>query len=133
MFFTINKAKKQHGFYILLGIFISFLYLFFLTAIHYQCPFHELFGIWCAGCGGTRMLISFLHLDFYQSFRYNPLLFVLLIIGIIYFIFIVVHYIKKKELIVPSTKALVILLGIVILYMILRNIDYFHYLIPTEV
>lgn len=79
------------------------------------------------------MIKSLFHLDFYQAFRYNPLLFILLICGIIYLIINIVLYIKKKALIKPSVKILVFILILLIVYMILRNIPLFSYLIPTEV
>ena len=44
------------------------------------CVFKNLFDIECAGCGGTRMFLSILKLDFYQAFRYNPYVFSLLVI-----------------------------------------------------
>ena len=79
------------------------------------------------------MIKSLFHLDFYQAFRYNPLLFILLICGIIYIIINIILYIKKKPLIKPSIKILVFILILLIVYMILRNIPLFSYLIPTEV
>lgn len=42
------------------------------------CWFRKKLGLYCPGCGGTRMVQSILKLDFYQAFRYNPLVFVLL-------------------------------------------------------
>lgn len=79
------------------------------------------------------MIISLSKLDFYQAFRYNSLLFILLFVGIIYLIIMVIIFIKKKVIIIPSTKSLIILLIILIGYMILRNISYFPYLIPTKI
>ncbi|MBR3210724.1 MAG: DUF2752 domain-containing protein [Bacilli bacterium] len=89
--------------------------------------------MYCPGCGGTRMILSLLHFDFYQAFRWNPLLFILLFIGLIYLIFMGIVYKKKKVFVLPSMKVWIILIIILILYMILRNLDTFIYLIPTEV
>ena len=79
------------------------------------------------------MVISLIHLDFYQAYRYNPFLFILLIIGILYLIFMIIVYIKKKVFVVPSVKVWLFILGLAICFMILRNLDMFVYLIPTEV
>lgn len=79
------------------------------------------------------MIISLIHLDFYQAFRYNPLLFFLLIVGFIYLIFMGIEYIKKKVIILPSIYVWIGIFIIMIIFMILRNIDTFSYLIPTEV
>ena len=107
--------------------------LFLLHFIPYECPFLKYFHIWCSGCGGTRMIHSILHFQFYQAFRYNALLFILLMIGIIYSVVVFIIYQKKKVLYVPSYYTLLFILFLVILFMILRNIPYFSYLIPTEV
>ena len=101
--------------------------------INYICPFRAIFKIWCPGCGGTRMVFSILDCDFYQAFRYNPLLFILLLLGIIFVIVELIYYIKKKSLIKIPVKVWIGLLIVVLIYMVLRNIPMFSYLIPTEV
>ena len=60
----------------------------------FKCLVKDVFGFQCAGCGGTRMLFAILKLDFYQAFRYNPGMFILLIIGFFYIIFNIffIHY-----------------------------------------
>ena len=35
------------------------------------CPTRALFGLWCPGCGSSRMLYSLLHLDVPSALRYN--------------------------------------------------------------
>ncbi|MEE2032632.1 DUF2752 domain-containing protein [Rhodococcus chondri] len=37
------------------------------------CPTYTVFGIYCPGCGASRMLYSLLHLDFSSSLHYNAL------------------------------------------------------------
>ena len=129
---TLTSKKRVVTYSIIILIFLIFLYVL-LQNIHYDCPFHYFLNIWCPGCGGTRMIGAILQLDFYQAFRYNPLLFILVITGILYFIYMIVHYIKKKEILIPSLKVWIIILILLIIYMILRNIPMFSYLIPTEV
>ena len=79
------------------------------------------------------MVISMLHLDFYQAFRWNPLLFIFTILGMIYIPILLFIYKKKKVWVLPSIYFWIIIVVILILYMILRNLDIFVYLIPTEV
>ena len=121
------------GFLILSALVLAFIWVLILEKIHYECPFLKIFHIYCAGCGGTRMIRSILRLDLYQAFRYNPLLFIFLIFGLIYLLIMFFTYIKKKEIILPSKYSLVIILITLLLYMILRNIEIFSFLIPTEV
>jgi len=110
---------------------IAFLNVLILLKLNYQCPWRQSLHIYCAGCGGTRMLKSVLKLDFYQAFRYNPLLFILLIIFIIYLIYITIYKLLKKEYYKLKTNHLYILLFLTITFMIIRNIEVFSYLKPT--
>ena len=112
---------------------LTILGLVFLCLIDYSCPIHKYLNIYCPCCGGTRMLIEFFKGNFYQSFRWNPLLFIWFIVLLIYSIVFIIVYIKKKVLLVPSKKTLIFIAITLLLFMILRNIELFSYLIPTEV
>ena len=109
------------------------LILLFLKLINYKCIYRELFNIYCAGCGFTRMIESIINLKFYQAFRYNPLFFILFIIFIPYFIYQIYLYIRYGNIKKPSLKLLIILVIILFIYMVLRNIPLFNYLIPTKI
>lgn len=39
------------------------------------CGIHEIFHVYCPGCGGTRALFAFLHGHIFQSIYYNPAVF----------------------------------------------------------
>ena len=79
------------------------------------------------------MLGAILSLNFYQAFRFNPLLFILLILFLIYAIVAVIEYIRKRVLIVPGGVTLIVLGVLILTFMIARNIPAFSYLIPTYV
>ena len=79
------------------------------------------------------MIVSFIHLDFYQAFRWNPLCFILLIVGLIYLITGIIIYKRKRVIIVPTVRVWIFLIVLLVLYMIIRNIDMFSYLIPTRI
>ncbi len=120
----------------LILILISFLIIYFilneLLDVGIPCLFYEITGYYCPGCGITRLLFSLLKLDFYQAFRYNPLIFILIIITGIY---LLVKFILKKfmniSIEIPN-YVYYILLIIVIIFGILRNIPMFDFLSPTE-
>ena len=125
-----NKIKKI--LIILLFLVVGNLYL--LSDFQIDCPFHKLTGLYCPGCGITRCLTSIIHLEFYQAFRYNPYVFLLLpliISYIVYQIYIWVcdkeDYISKK---IPKSLLIIIIITLM-LYSILRNISYFSWLAPT--
>ena len=109
------------------------LILLFLKLINYKCIYRDFFNIYCAWCGFTRMIKSIINLDFYQAFRYNPLLFILLIIFIPYCIYEVYLYIRYGNIKKPSLKVLSVLVVVLFIYMVLRNIPKFDYLIPTKI
>ncbi len=91
------------------------------------CPIHKLSGFYCPGCGITRMFFAILRLDFYQAFRYNPLVFILLIL----YLFKIIMELIIKHPITISNRSTYILLFIVIAYGILRNVPLFKFLAPT--
>lgn len=110
-------------------IFLIILYLVFYKklGISIPCFFHKITGLYCPGCGITRMLESILKLNIYQAFRYNTLAFTYLIGYIIYKI---INYRHKIKL---NNYFIYVLLFITITFGILRNIPIFDYLKPTEI
>lgn len=115
---------------ILLILLIIYLYLGEKINFYIGCPIKKITNLYCPGCGITRMLLSLFKLDFYQAFRYNPLLFITLPI----FLFFILNSIftKKEPLYnkVPN-KVWVVVIIIFIVYGILRNIPFFDFLAPT--
>ena len=69
---------RREIFKIVLVIFLLIVYL--LVGNHFNiylfCPIKKFLGLYCPGCGVTRMLYSILKGQFYQAFRYNPLIFI---------------------------------------------------------
>ena len=116
---------------------ILILICYLLIAEHFNiyifCPIYKFTHLYCPGCGITRMLISILHGNFYQAFRYNPLIFILLPFIIIYWIIDTITYIKYKKNITKPLEPYIwyVLIGIFVLYGILRNVPYFDFLQPT--
>ena len=47
------------------------------STFFWTCPFHEMTGFYCPGCGGQRALHALLHLEFRESLRLNPLVLLL--------------------------------------------------------
>jgi len=110
-----------------------FTFLYIIKLIDFKCVFKEIFNIYFAGCGTTRMVESVLKLDLYQAFRYNPLMFILFIILGIYIIYQIFVYIKKGNIIKINIKVLIIIASLLIIYMILRNISVFDFLKPIKI
>ena len=84
----------------------------------------------------TRAIRSLITGHFYQAFRYNNLIIILIPTFFIYYGEVLLDKLNIKNLGLKkymNTKFFVILLVIVLLYGILRNIPLFSYLIPTDV
>lgn len=97
------------------------------------CPFNEILGWECPGCGGTRMAVSLLHLEFYQAFRYNPFVFITLpILGIVY-TWQTIKFIFQNQTSVWLDKFLIIYAILLITYGVIRNIGIFSWLQPTVI
>ena len=122
----LNK-KKLIAFAVFCVLLVGYYFANKYIGIAVECPIHFITGYYCPGCGITRMLFSTIKLDFYQAFRFNPLVFILMVLYIIYFI---IKYLFKANIKVPD-KALYGLIAILIIYGILRNIPLFSYLEPT--
>ena len=122
--------SKHFKLLLVIAIVLNILYIFIFQP---ACPWKKNFNIECAGCGLTRMFISLYKLDIYQAFRYNPLMFCLLVIFIIYGLYILICKIIHKKYYKIKEREMWIILVLVILFMILRNIPGLEYLKPTVV
>lgn len=95
--------------------------------IKLDCIFKKLFNISCPGCGLTRSFRALLRLDIITSFKYNifgPILFIIIIIGII---FLIKDIIKNEDKTIKYTyrilnKYYYIVIICLIISMIINNI-----------
>ncbi len=104
-----------------------------LTGNFIACPFHKYLHLDCPGCGSTRMAVALIHLDFYQAFRFNPLVFILLPA-----IFVMVSYLMgvisfEEKYIGIYVKCLEIIVVIAVVFSVMRNIPLFYFLKPTVI
>lgn len=97
------------------------------THIGVPCICHELTGLYCPGCGITRAITSLFTFDLYQSFRFNPLLYVLFPLYLAYTI------IQRKKIKRLSDSIMAVMLTATIAFGLLRNIPAFDWLAPTIV
>lgn len=124
-----TKLKKQILWAVIIILSASgYLFLNTLTGFYIPCLFHLITHLYCPGCGATRMVIALLKLNFTQAFFYNPLLFILILL---YFPLKLLELITKKS-IIKNKNFLGIVLGVVILFGIIRNIPGFEFLTPIE-
>ena len=119
--------KKRFLVFFLIGV------LYICIQIKYNigipCLFYKITGLYCPGCGITRAIISLVKLEFYQAFRYNMMIVILIPFVIICSFY---KYIMKGQKEIPS-YIFFILLVIIMIFAILRNIPFFYYLAPIEI
>jgi len=100
------------------------------------CPVRLLTGFYCAGCGTSRALHSILHLKFYQAFRYNPAMVILLPFIMVYIAARIIDYLKTGQNNIDkrlSFRALLWVIILLLVYSVVRNIPIypFNLLVPT--
>ena len=123
----LSKYKSKIN--ILIGLIMGFIYYLIvrLTGITIPCLLFDITGLYCPGCGITRAAMALSRLEFYQSFRYNSMLF------IVPPILLIEWYLKNKGRTKASSYILIILTVIVLCYGVLRNFDMFYFLRPTVI
>ena len=122
---------KIKDFVILLVIFLIYAVLIIKFDIGIPCIFYEVTGLYCPGCGITRLCVSLFEGDLYQAFRYNPIIFI--DVPIIFILFVLDILFKDKKIIKKITNVLIIILIVItVIFGVLRNILAFSFLAPTQ-
>ncbi|NKI32867.1 DUF2752 domain-containing protein [Muricauda sp. DJ-13] len=95
-----------------------------------KCPIHDHLGIYCSGCGSQRAIHDLLHLRIYDAVSHNLLL-IPALITIAIELSMRFFYPHKKSIFYYKYTPLIVL-GIIVIFMILRNIDQspFNWLAP---
>lgn len=111
----------------LLGILLfGFLYAWWCQVSHWHIPciFHKITGLYCPGCGITRMCLALLNGDLKTAFNSNPAIFTLAPVGLLLGLRITYHYIKtgNMQLSKYQTVILWVIVVILVIFGIVRNI-----------
>lgn len=95
------------------------------------CMFHELTGLYCPGCGGTRSVYALLHGNFRLAVKDNALFIGLLAAAILRALWFAAKRRRRQptgEFVTP--KMLWTLLVIALIFTALRNLPAFSFLSP---
>lgn len=122
--------RKSELLILVVSIIASYLLIYLLDI---GCPINKIFGIECAGCGLTRMFLAIFKFNFYQAFRFNPCMFILLAFFVLYFIYVIICKLLRKKYFKLGFKTAIVIVVLVIGFGILRNINGFEFLKPTIV
>lgn len=117
---------------VLIVIFLIYAVLIISFDIGIPCVFYEITGLYCPGCGITRLCLSLFEGDVYQAFRYNPIIFIDL--PILFILFVLNIFLKNNKNIKKITDVIIIFLAtITIIFGVIRNIPIFSFLAPTQI
>ncbi len=99
--------------------------------IHIDCGIYKWTGYYCPVCGLSRLIIALFEGHFYQAFRWNPFIFITLVIVLIYFLFsLITKKVLGKKVILSF---LIIYIFLFISFGVIRNIEIFSFLAPVNV
>jgi len=138
-----GKGEKAGKRVVYTLLFLSPLFIFALlnllvlwrTGEGLPCTFYLFTGKYCPSCGAGRMFYSILSFRFYQAFRYNPLLFISLPVLFMILARYIISYIRGKRTVMTKLEFAFFIFLIIsfVLFGILRNLEPFSFLAPTEV
>lgn len=96
----------------------------FVQLLDTRCGFHEFLHLYCPGCGGTRAVYALLRLDIIESFLYHPIVPMLALLLVEYYIGAIVTLIRKngKRYYYLRIWFCYVALGVIIVHFILRNV-----------
>ncbi len=117
---------------IVLAIGFTYLILHELTGFSLYCPVWHFFHIYCPGCGVSRMFFHLFHLEFYEAFSSNCVVFCLLPFGLFEVFFHSWRYVRygNGKFFKAERIILWVIVGILIAFGILRNLWHTDILIP---
>lgn len=105
-----------------------------VTGVGLPCPFHAVTGLWCPGCGVSRMCLALLRLDFAEAWSWNPGLMLLLPFLAVLGLRVAVRYVRTGR--AGPTRGEQIVIGLMVaflvVYGVVRNLPGFAWLAPGQ-
>ncbi len=114
------RVAALYGILIFSGL--TLLLLLSRGAFHFICPFREITGLRCPGCGNTNALLAAAHGKFYDAFMCNPMFFPEVALAAAGVIRISVLYIKKSRLSKAVSAVFAAGAALILIWGIVRNI-----------
>ena len=117
-----------------MALVITVFYFYYNPAVQSfgpPCLIHKTTGLYCWGCGGQRAFHALLHGEFRRAFQCNALIFLVLpLLGVVLYAELFddirpFHYLRRRWVVLLAV-------GIFFLFTIIRNLNGFDFLIPTN-
>lgn len=77
-----NFSKKMQGLFLLALVYLLFYCITSMAGIN--CIWRYIFGIPCPGCGFTRSVIAMISLDFREAWKYHPMFWSSIYLGLFF-------------------------------------------------
>jgi hypothetical protein len=131
LFPVLNRRTKSLGLLATVSGVVAVLYLFspYDSGLYATCPFKALTDLHCPGCGTLRGLHELFHGHLGTAFGLNPLM----VLSLPFVAFSIIKYITagilgraERRIFIPSVF-IWSLLGVIILFWILRNLPYYPF------
>lgn len=119
--------------YIILLIGIIYFTWYRLTHLGIPCVFHLLTGLYCPGCGITRMFISLSQLKFWEAIQHNCFVLLFLPYGVFVYVRNCVHLLitgEKYQYKKYQRYIFFVILILACVFGVIRNIPAFYFLRP---
>ena len=117
---------------ILLAIGFIYSLFYFIAGFGIPCPFKSLTGLYCPGCGISRMFMYMLKLDFQAAFSSNCVVFCVLpffLAGVVRHWYRYIRY-GDKELSRTENVLIILLVAVLLIFAVVRNIFPVDILVP---
>ena len=115
------------------ALFIAGAVYLYVFGSPFFCMFYQLTGLYCPGCGTGRAASALIHFHFLEAFLYNPLVMLAAPFIAYYFAAAYLRTVAGK-IILPlpklSFKVYYIVIGVFIIFGVLRNIPALDFLAP---
>lgn len=109
-------------------------YAFFSSVFHWgiPCPIHAVTGLYCPGCGVSRMCLALLRLDVAEALRWNIGVMAALPFAAVVFLCQAVRYVRTGNAKLQKWQdvMLLIIIGWLLVFTVLRNLPWFSFLAP---
>lgn len=109
-------------------------YAFFSSVFHWgiPCPIHAVTGLYCPGCGVSRMCLALLRLDVAEAASWNIGVMAALPFAAVVFVYQAVRYVKTGDARMRRWQDVLIwvMIGWLLVFTVLRNLPWFSFLAP---
>ncbi|SBV93743.1 conserved membrane hypothetical protein [uncultured Eubacteriales bacterium] len=117
---------------LILGIGLAYALFCRFTGLAIPCPIHLVTGLWCPGCGVTRMCLALLRLDFTEAWLANSSLLALSPVLALLGVRLAVRYVRTGVARLTGRENALVwcMIALLLAYGVARNLPSLAFLAP---